>query len=109
MPRVVRVNGAAELPDRPVRHGGGDGRGLGPRGPGRAKSSPAWLPCEGVEQVRVTDGGRVLPPAAGATELLRALATALGVLNGVGVRLRTEPSVADRDIFAGRSPRELAS
>ncbi len=89
-PRVIRVNGAAELPD--------DLEGV--VGVTAGASAPEALvegvvdqlaPTEGIEIVRVTTEDEYFPPPPELREMLRALATTVGLLTGA-VRTPVDPA-----------------
>ena len=96
-PRVLRVNGADELPDDLV----------GTVGVTAGASAPEELvdaviarlhPIHGVEEVRITDEDEYFPPPRNLRELLAAIDTVATV--GLGARPADAPPVNDRSLPA---------
>jgi 4-hydroxy-3-methylbut-2-en-1-yl diphosphate reductase len=97
--RVLRVNGAEELPDDLD----------GTVGVTAGASAPEALvaavierlaPAAGVTEVTVTTEDEYFPPPPELRELLRTLATALGLLAGRPVPERGDPAAVDRAVSA---------
>jgi 4-hydroxy-3-methylbut-2-en-1-yl diphosphate reductase len=106
-PRVVRVNHAAELPDDLS----------GTVGVTAGASAPEDLvrqvierldPASGPETVTVTDEDEYFPPPPELRELLRALATAVGLLAGAP-GAGADPVAEDRGVSAAEVLEALAS
>jgi len=108
-PRVIRVDGPAEVP----------GDLTGTVGVTAGASAPEQLveavlvalaPAHGVEVVRVTTEDEYFPPPPELRELLRALATTVGLLSGrPGPAPGRDPSAKDRRVSAADVLTALAS
>ncbi len=106
--RVVRINGADDLPSDLK---GTVGVTAGASAPESLVTEviDALAPRCGVEVVRVTTEDEYFPPPPELRELLRAVATALGVVNGSGSAGQTEPVAGDREVSAADILELLAS
>ncbi len=106
-PRVVRIDGPEELPADLF---GTVGVTAGASAPEQLVDQvvAALAPAEGVEPVSVTTEDEYFPPPPELRELLRALATAVGLLAGRGGIPDRDPAAGDRSLSAAQVLTALA-
>ena len=109
-PRVVRVNGVADLPDDLAGTVGVTAGASAPESLVQAVVD-ALAPADGVDVLPVTTEDEYFPPPPELRELLRALSTAVGLLTGAAPPASAadaggaDPVAGDRDVRGGRRPR----